>query len=63
MRLLAASLRHEGYDAEVLEETPASIAEGLKTNTGQCIPLNVIAFEYADWIKKRASSRSAASYD
>lgn len=52
IRLVAASLRHAGYDARALEETPELITEGLKTNTGQCIPLNVIAAEYSSYIKR-----------
>lgn len=52
IRLLAASLRHAGYDARALEESPQLVREGLKTNTGQCIPLNVIAHEFCDYIRR-----------
>jgi predicted CoA-substrate-specific enzyme activase len=52
IRLLAASLRYAGFDARALEETPELVNEGLKSNTGQCIPLNVIAWEYIDYIKR-----------
>ena len=41
--LLTATLRREGFDARLLEESPQSIRESLKHNTGQCIPLNGIA--------------------
>jgi predicted CoA-substrate-specific enzyme activase len=54
IRLLAASLRHAGYDARALEETPELVSEGLKSNTGQCIPVNVIAHEYADYLRRHA---------
>ncbi len=47
---LAATLRGEGYDAILMEETPESIKQSLKTNTGQCIPLNAIASGYAQTI-------------
>ncbi len=53
IRLLAASLRHAGYDARALEESPQLVNEGLKTNTGQCIPLNVIAHEFCDYIRRK----------
>lgn len=54
IRLLAASLRHAGYDARALEETPDLVNEGLKTNTGQCIPVNVIAHEYAGYLRSHS---------
>jgi predicted CoA-substrate-specific enzyme activase len=53
IRLLAASMRHEGFDAHMIRETPDTVAEGLKTNSGQCIPVNVIAHEYAREIRSR----------
>jgi predicted CoA-substrate-specific enzyme activase len=52
IRLLAASMRFAGYDARALEETPELVTEGLKSNTGQCIPINVIAHEFAAYIRK-----------
>jgi len=58
MRLIAASMRREGIDARVLEETPETVSEGLKTNAGQCIPVNVIASEFAREV--RASSLDPA---
>ncbi len=50
--LVAANLRYAGIDARVLEETPKMIAESMRMNTGQCIPVNTIAHEYAQYIKK-----------
>ncbi|MBN2780388.1 MAG: CoA activase [Candidatus Marinimicrobia bacterium] len=50
--LIAANLRSAGVDARVLEETPRLIAESMKMNTGQCIPVNAIAHEYITYIKK-----------
>ncbi|MBF0572261.1 MAG: hypothetical protein HQK69_00670 [Desulfamplus sp.] len=43
---LAATLRGEGYDAILTEESDDTIKQSLKTNTGQCIPLNAIASGY-----------------
>ncbi|MEA1967812.1 MAG: acyl-CoA dehydratase activase [Thermodesulfobacteriota bacterium] len=50
-RLLAATLAAEGYNTILMEETDDTIRESLKTNTGQCIPLNAIAIGYAQTIK------------
>lgn len=47
---LAATLRGEGYDAILMEETHDTIKQSLKTNTGQCIPLNAIASGYIQTI-------------
>lgn len=52
MPLLKAVLQKEKIDARILEETPEKISEGMKTNTGQCIPLNAIVREYVDYMKK-----------
>jgi predicted nucleotide-binding protein (sugar kinase/HSP70/actin superfamily) len=49
--LIAANLRRAGIDAHCLEETPASIRQGLRYNSGQCIPLNIIAQEFVDYVK------------
>jgi len=46
--LLVATLRREGYNAILMEETEQSIRKSLKYNTGQCIPLNAIAQGYMD---------------
>lgn len=50
--LIQAVLSKEKFDVRLLEETPEKISEGMKTNTGQCIPINAIVSEYIDYIKK-----------
>ena len=50
--LIAANLRAHGVDTRVLEETPQMISESMKLNTGQCIPVNAIALELAEYILK-----------
>jgi predicted CoA-substrate-specific enzyme activase len=52
LRLIVAALRREGIDARLLEENQTSIQKSLRYNTGQCIPLNIIAQEFIDYIKK-----------
>ena len=50
--LVAANLRREGVDARVLDESEASIRESLRTNTGQCLPLNIVAGELLGYIRR-----------
>lgn len=50
--LVAANLRAAGVDAYALEETPELIAESMKMNSGQCIPVNTIAHEYVSYIRR-----------
>jgi len=50
--LLAANLRSAGMDVRVLEETPLSIRRAMGTNTGQCIPMNVIARECVEAVER-----------
>jgi len=47
-----ANLRREGIDARLLEESAASMQKSLRYNTGQCIPINVMAQEYIDYMEK-----------
>ena len=49
--LIAANLNRAGIDARCLEETPSSIRQGLRFNGGQCIPLNIIAQEFVDYVQ------------
>ena len=51
-RLLRANLQREGIDAHILYEDDTLIAKGTRSNTGQCIPLNIIAYEYIDYVEK-----------
>lgn len=50
--LLAATLRSAGVDALPMEETEESIRASLSTNSGQCIPLNVIAESFVRSVRK-----------
>lgn len=51
-RMLCATLIRDGIDARLLEETPELIANAMRRNTGQCIPLSAIAHETAEYITK-----------
>ncbi len=50
--LLTATLKREGYDAYLLEETDQTIRQSLRHNSGQCIPLNAIAESCMVFIRK-----------
>lgn len=50
--LLAANFRRFGYKAKLLEHTELGIQKAMSTNTGQCLPLNIIAQDGIDYIKK-----------
>ena len=49
--LIVANLQRAGIDARSLDETPSSIQRSLRYNTGQCIPLNIIAQEFMDYVE------------
>ena len=50
-RLVIAALRRIGLDARLLAESPTAIRKSLRHNSGQCIPLNIIAQEFIDYIE------------
>ena len=52
LTLIVANLRSEGIDARLLEETSTSIQKSLRYNSGQCIPLSIIAQEFIDYVEK-----------
>jgi len=50
--LITANLRRAGVDARLLEPTELSIRKSMAHNTGQCLPINIIAQNYMDYIEK-----------
>lgn len=48
---LVATLRHDGYNAILMEESERSIRQRLMHNSGQCFPLIAIAQGYLDCIE------------
>ncbi|MCD6396950.1 MAG: hypothetical protein J7L71_05380, partial [Spirochaetaceae bacterium] len=50
--LVAANLKNVGIDSRVLEESAQLISSSMKMNTGQCIPVNAVAHEYVEYIRK-----------
>ncbi|UCD80215.1 MAG: CoA activase, partial [Desulfobacterales bacterium] len=51
LNLLAANLNRAGVDARCLEESPSGIQRSMRFNSGQCIPLNIIAQEFIDYVQ------------
>jgi len=50
--LVVANLRRAGIDARLLETSELSIRRSMAFNTGQCLPINIIAQDYMDYIHK-----------
>ena len=51
LKFLVANLQREGIDARLMEESQTTIQKSLRHNTGQCIPLNIIAQEFVEYVK------------
>ena len=51
-KLLEAVYIKEGIDARMVPLTEKIIRRGLRTNTGQCLPVNLMAQSYMDYIEE-----------
>ena len=51
-RFLAANLRRHGFDTRLLDHNKQGIQKAMATNTGQCLPLNIIAYDCIEYIEK-----------
>ncbi len=51
-KLLEAVFIREGVDARMVPLTEKAIQRGLRTNSGQCLPVNLIAQSYMDYIEE-----------
>ena len=51
-RFLAATLKREGINAYLIEETQGGIQRSMKFNTGQCIPASSIAQGFIETVEK-----------
>ncbi|MFO7934294.1 MAG: acyl-CoA dehydratase activase [Bacteroidales bacterium] len=49
--LIVANLRRAGIDARLLETSELSIRKSMEYNTGQCLPINIIAQDYMDYLE------------
>jgi predicted nucleotide-binding protein (sugar kinase/HSP70/actin superfamily) len=50
--LVVAALRKRGMDARLLEGSDASIRRAIRHNSGQCTPLNIIAQDFMEFVKR-----------
>jgi predicted CoA-substrate-specific enzyme activase len=50
--LLVANLVNQGIDARLMREDSGTVSRSLARNTGQCIPLNIIAQTYVDQVRR-----------
>ena len=60
-RFLVANLQRSGFDARLLEENQSKIHKSIRHNSGQCLPLNIIAQETVDYIHKYSIEPSDAT--
>ena len=51
-KLLEAVFIREGVDARMVPLTEKTVQRGLRTNSGQCLPVNLIAQSYMDYIEE-----------
>jgi predicted CoA-substrate-specific enzyme activase len=51
-KFLVSILKSEGYNAYLMEETEETLKQCLRTNTGQCIPLNAVASSFIHTVNK-----------
>ena len=51
-RFLAANLRRHGFETHLLDHSQLGIQKAMASNSGQCLPLNIIAHDYIDYIEK-----------
>jgi len=48
--LLVANLKRGGIDARLMRSSEMIIKKSMATNTGQCLPVNIVAQEFVDYI-------------
>ncbi|MFW6361405.1 MAG: acyl-CoA dehydratase activase [Spirochaetota bacterium] len=50
--LLVANLQREGIDARILEENHTLIQQSMRLNSGQCLPVSIIAEEAMQYVRQ-----------
>ncbi|MBN1199513.1 MAG: hypothetical protein JXA23_09195, partial [Bacteroidales bacterium] len=50
--LLVANLKRSGIDARLLQSSELSIKKSMVYNTGQCLPVNIVAQDFIDYVEK-----------
>ena len=52
--LLVANLKRGGIDARLMQSSEMIIKRSMAYNTGQCLPVNIVAQEFIDYVEKNA---------
>ncbi|RJQ57645.1 MAG: CoA activase, partial [Desulfobacteraceae bacterium] len=60
LRLIVSALRRDGIDARLLQGSATAVQKSLRYNTGQCIPIHLIAQEFADAVEESELDPSKA---
>lgn len=50
--LLVANLKRGGIDARLMNSSELIIKKSMATNTGQCLPVNIVAQEFIDYVEQ-----------
>ncbi|MCX6245929.1 MAG: acyl-CoA dehydratase activase [Bacteroidetes bacterium] len=50
--LLVANLKRGGIDARLMHSSDLTIKKSMASNTGQCLPVNIIAQEFIDYVEQ-----------
>ncbi len=50
--LLVANLRRGGIDARLMQSSEMIIRKSMVNNTGQCLPVNIVAQEFIDYVEQ-----------
>ncbi len=56
---IVSIMKHEGYDAMLMEENQETLKKSLLTNTGQCLPLNAVAAGFIHTVGSRGLDPSS----
>jgi len=51
--LLVANLKRGGIDARLMNSSDMIIKKSMATNTGQCLPVNIVAQEFIDYVEQQ----------
>lgn len=54
-RLLVANLKREGIKAELMHQSQEAIRRSMRLNSGQCIPINIIAQEFVEHVRSKGT--------
>ena len=53
-RLMVANLKNQGIKAQLMKESHEVIRRSMRLNSGQCIPINIIAQEFVEHVRENS---------